>query len=123
MCSYPLENINIPHFRCVLKCCNNCPALSVPDEEISMERQLPRIKFHVYKDIYRCSLYGQLPLIDGDRCLSCVEQHDVSKRGKVHTKRELVLLDDSISTFHSKFYKPAIEKLAYNLSHVKILGS
>ena len=86
MCSYPVENINIPHFRCVLKCCNNCSTLSIPEEEVSMVRQLPRIKFHVYKDIYRCSVCGQLPFKDGYKCLSCVDQHDASKRGKVHKK-------------------------------------
>ena len=44
-------------------------------------------------------------------------------KGKVYTKTELVLFDEKIITFHEKYYKDAIDKLAYHLPHVKILGT
>ena len=33
------------------------------------------------------------------------------------------MFDENIITFHEKYYKDAIDKLAYHLPHVKILGT
>jgi hypothetical protein len=41
MCSFPAENIDIPHWHCVLKCCENCPMLVTPNEEVSNDIQVP----------------------------------------------------------------------------------
>ena len=43
--------------------------------------------------------------------------------GKVYTRKELVLLGTLISAFHEKYYTPKNQKLAFNLPHVRILGT
>ena len=42
---------------------------------------------------------------------------------KVHTQKELVLLETSITELREKFYISAIQKLAFHLPHVRILGT
>ena len=43
--------------------------------------------------------------------------------GKVYTRKEIVLLETSISKFHGKYYTPAIQRLAFNFPCVHILGT
>ena len=42
---------------------------------------------------------------------------------ELYKQKELVLLDTFIADFHEKFYIPKIQKLAFNLIHVRILGN
>ena len=123
MCSFPVESIHIPHFDCVLKCCTKCPNLQIPAEECSTDDQIPYIKYHIYKNVYRCTLCGQLPFEDGNKRMLCGEATNDTKVGNIYKRTELVLCNTSITKFHEEFYKPTIEKLAYHLAHVKILGT
>ena len=65
MCAFPDNNIDLPHWRCVLKCCDNCPNLFIPDEEQIVDSRLPNINFNVYMNVSTCSLHGHLPMSDG----------------------------------------------------------
>ena len=123
MCPFPVENIDIPKWHCVLKCCRNCPSLLVPDEEKTENAQSTKIKFHVYRDVSRCSICGVLPFDGRKLCMTCNNQADPSLKGRLHTKKEIVLLEETITSFHQNYYMPSIEKLAYHLAHVRILGS
>ena len=51
-----------------------------------------------------------------------MEKNDTNV-GNVYKRKELVLYRTSISKFHQEYYKPTIDKLAYHLAHVKILGT
>ena len=42
---------------------------------------------------------------------------------KINTRKDLVMMETTISDFHTNFYIPAIQKLAFNLPHVRILGA
>eukprot|EP00957_Ditylum_brightwellii_P081621 6209078-Ditylum_brightwellii.AAC.1 len=85
MCSIPVEMFDTPHWHSALNCCENCPKLSIPDDETENDITVPNIKFH--------------------------------------KRKELVLFDESVSSFHQLYYKPAIEKLAYHLPHMQIVGT
>ena len=41
----------------------------------------------------------------------------------IYTRKELVIMETKISDFHTSFYIPAIQKLAFNLPNVRILGT
>ena len=53
----------------------------------------------------------------------CKQESLPDKSTKVYTRKELVMMETSISDFHTSFYKPAIHKLAFHLPHVRILGT
>ena len=40
----------------------------------------------------------------------------------IYTRKELVMMETKISDFLTSFYIPAIQKLAFHLPHVRILG-
>ena len=40
--------------------------------------------------------------------------------GKVYTWKDLVLLETYITEFHEKFYIPAIPKLEFHFTHMRI---
>ena len=42
---------------------------------------------------------------------------------KIYTRKDFVLFNENANTFHVKYYQPAIEKLAYHIPHVCILGT
>ena len=33
MCTYPKSEHALPHWKCVLQCCDNCPCINIPDQE------------------------------------------------------------------------------------------
>ena len=42
---------------------------------------------------------------------------------KLYTRKELVMMETSITDFHTNFYIPLIQKLAFHLPHVQIIGT
>ena len=42
---------------------------------------------------------------------------------KIHTRKELVITETKISDFHTSFYIPDIQKLAFHLPHVRVLDT
>ena len=41
----------------------------------------------------------------------------------IYTRKELVMMETKISDFHIRYYIPAMQKLAFHLTHVRILGT
>ena len=33
MCAYPQYDHTLPHFKCLLRCCANCPCININDQE------------------------------------------------------------------------------------------
>ena len=33
MCIYPQSEHALPHWKCVLRCCDDCPCINIPDQE------------------------------------------------------------------------------------------
>ena len=53
----------------------------------------------------------------------CKQESSPDKSKKIYTIKELVMMETTISDFHTSFYIPAIQKLAFHLPHVRILGT
>ena len=45
------------------------------------------------------------------------------KSTKVYTRKELLMTEKNIYSFHTSFYIPIIQKLSFNLTHVQIHGT
>ena len=52
----------------------------------------------------------------------CKQESSPDKSTKVYTRKELVIMETKFSDFHTSFYIPATQKLAFHLPHVRILG-
>ena len=47
MCAYPHSDNSLPHWKCVLRCCAECPCINLPDK-VKMEKvkkQHPQLGF------------------------------------------------------------------------------
>ena len=65
MCAYPQSDHALPHWKCVLRCCANCPCINITDQETTKnEETTPSIRFHIYHIIERCTAHGRIPLKD-----------------------------------------------------------
>ena len=53
----------------------------------------------------------------------CKQEYLPEKYKKVYTRNELVMTETTILDFHASFYIPAIQKLAFHLPHVHIIGA
>ena len=53
----------------------------------------------------------------------CKQESSPDKSTKIYTIKELVMMETTISDFRTSFYIPAIQKLAFHLPHVRILGT
>ena len=52
----------------------------------------------------------------------CKQESLTDSSTKIYTRKELFMMETTISYFHTSFYIPAIQKLAF-LPHVRILGA
>ena len=52
----------------------------------------------------------------------CKQESFPDKYTKIYTRKEIVMMGTNFSDFHTSFYIPAIQKLAFHLPHVCILG-
>ena len=53
----------------------------------------------------------------------CKQESLPDKSTKIYTRKELVMMDTTISEFHTSFYIPAIQKSVFHLPHVRIIGT
>ena len=51
----------------------------------------------------------------------CKQEFSPDKSTKIYTRKEIVIMETTISDFHTSFYILAIQKLAFHLPHVHIL--
>ena len=87
------------------------------------DENTPTIRFHVYHIIGRCTTHGRLSLKDKTICSMCKQESSPDKSTKMYIRKELVMMETTISGFYTSFYIPAIHKLALHLPHVLILGT
>ena len=125
MCTNPHSNNALPQRKCVLWCCSNCPCINLPDQETTKkhEETTPSIRFHIYHIIGCCTAHGRIQLKDKKICYMCEQEYLPDSSTNIYTRKELVIMETKISDFHTTFYIPAIQKLAFNLPHVCILGT
>ena len=53
----------------------------------------------------------------------CKQESSPDKSTKIYTRKELVMMETTISDFHTSFYIPSIQKLDFHLPNVRILGT
>ena len=125
MCAYPESEHALPHWKCVLRCCNDCPCINITDQETTKKNDetTPSIRFHIYHIIGRCTAHGRISLKDRKICYMCEQEYLPDKSKNIYTSKELVMTETTISDFHTSFYIPAIQKLSLYLPHVRILGT
>ena len=83
----------------------------------------PTIRFHIYHIIGRCDIHGRVSLKDKNIFSICKQESSQNKSTKFYSRKELVMMETTIYDFHTRFYIPAIHKLAFHLPHVLILGT
>ena len=52
----------------------------------------------------------------------CKQESPSDESTKIYTRKELVMRETTISDFNTSFYIPDIQKIAFCLPHVHILG-
>ena len=64
MCTYPQSARALPHWKRVLRCCDECSFINIPDQETdnNYSETKPSIRFHIYHIIGRCTAHGKIPL-------------------------------------------------------------
>ena len=53
----------------------------------------------------------------------CKQESSSDDSKNTYNRKELVIMETTISDFSTSFYIPTIQKLAFHLSHVRILGT
>ena len=125
MWTYTQSEHALPHWKCVFWCCADCPCINITDQGTTKKHDetTPSIRFHIYHIIGRCTSNGRITLKDKKICYMCEQRSLPDKSTKIYTRKELVMMETSISDFRTSFYIPSIQKLAFRLPHVRILGT
>ena len=79
--------------------------------------------FYVYHLVVCCSGHGRLPFMKIKIVFLCLRDLTYVILTKIFARKELFMTETSISDFHTSFYIPEIQKLAFYLTHVHILGT
>ena len=83
----------------------------------------PSIRFHIYYIIGHCTARGRIPLKDKKICYMCKQEYSPYESTKIYTIKDPVIMETNISDSYTSFYIPAIQKLAFCLPNVHILGT
>ena len=73
MCKYPQSGHVLPHWKCVLQCCAECPYINITDQETNKkyEETTPAIQFHIFHIIGQCTDHVIIPFKDNKICYMC----------------------------------------------------
>ena len=77
----------------------------------------------MYNLIARCTTNGRHPLNENIFFRMCKQDSSSEESTNIYTKKELFTRVTTISNFNTSFYIPAIQKLEFNITQVKILGT
>ena len=86
VCTYPQSENALPHCKCVLRCCAECPCINLPDQETDKKHKetTPSIMFHIYHIIGLCTAHGIIPLKD-KKYVACVNKNLHQINLKIYT--------------------------------------
>ena len=124
MCAYTQYDHVMPHWKCVLRCCADCPCINLPDQETKNQNSdtTPSIRFQIYHNIGHCTAHSRTTLKDKKIYYMCKQESSSDESTKIYARKEVVMTETTISDFHTSFYIPSMQKLAFQLQHVRILG-
>ena len=88
----------LPHWKCVMQCCDKCPGINIPDQETydQYPNTITSIRFHIYHLIVCCTKHGRLLLTDKKSCRKCQQDTDSGQSTKIYTRKELVMMETTI---------------------------
>ena len=106
MCTNSQSDHALPHWKYVLRCCDQCPSTNIPDQETddNHPNPSPSISFHIYHLISCSTKHGRLTLSDKKSCRECQQDTDSVKPTKIYPRKELVMMETTISNFHANFF-------------------
>ena len=125
ICAYPQSDNALTQWKFVMRYCAKCPSINITDQETDDQysNTNPSIFFHIYHLITRCTTHGRLPLNYNKICCKCKQDYVLEQPTKTCTGRDLVMMETTISNFHTSVYIPTIQKLAFQMTHLQILGT
>ena len=125
MCAYSQSYHALPNCKCVLLCCAKCPIITITDQETDDQYPdtSPSIRFNIYHIIARCTQHDRLPLTDRKNCRNCQQNTASGQLTEIYTRKELVMMETTISDFHTSLYITEIQKLEFHIPHIQILGT
>ena len=125
MCTYTESDHALPHWKCLWRCCAKCPCINIPDQEIDnpYSETTPSIRFHIYHIIWRWTYYGRISSKDKKYVICENKNLSSDNSTKIYTRKELVMTETTIYDLHTSFYIPSIQKLAFHLRYVRIVGT
>ena len=61
--TYTSAHYDMPHWKCVLRCCDKCPNMVITNQEANRDTKntCPTIRSHVYINVSRCTVHGRCP--------------------------------------------------------------
>ena len=84
---------------------------------------LHKIKFHIFKNISKCTIHGLRPFKHNNMCELCDTINEKYKKGKIMVNKCFVLHEEILDVSHEYFNTPTIEKKLFHIAHIRILGS
>ena len=105
MCDNSQWDHALPHWKCVLRCCAQCSSINILDQETDDKhpKPSPSISFHIYHLISRCIKHGRLLWTDKKICCKYQRDSASGKSAKKYTRKERVMMETTISNFHTSF--------------------
>ena len=87
MCVYTHSDHALTHWKCVMRCCTNCPSVNIPDQETDdkYSNTNPSIRFHIYHLIACCSTHGRIPINYKNNCRKCRQDSASEQSTKIYT--------------------------------------
>ena len=123
MCAYPQLYHALPHYTFLLRCCAKFTCVNIPDQETDDQyyNTTSSIRFHIPRLIFCCTAHGRIPLYNKKKCRVCKHDSVSEQPKKIYTRKELVMMETTISNFRTSLYVIEIQKLLFHLPHVQIL--
>ena len=123
--AYPPSQYAFLHWKCVLRCCENCLCIDIPYQESDIHHSITytSIRFHIYHLISIGIVHRRHSLDEKKMCRLCLQYPATMSPAKLYTRKELVMMETSIDGFYTSYYITAIKKLVFHFLHVRILGT
>ena len=121
------QNVNhdtLPKWSCVMGRCQYCPTPFIPTFETSAETTLDNITYGDYTYHIKCRIHGILPKDDTvcKKCIDCIEKKHLTAPEPLTRRKEITMINTSISMFHKNVYLPYLRKYKYHSALVTLLS-
>ena len=89
LCVYPPHQHAFSHWKCMLRCCSNCPHIDLPDQESDRHHSNTShsISFNIYHLIAWRKLHGRHPLDEKIFFRLCIQHPATVTPGKLYTRK------------------------------------